>query len=112
MAQTPEGKVKDFVKKILKRYKDDGQGVYAHWPVQNGYGAACLDCHGCYNGLYFTIETKAPGKKPTPRQELTMEDVSEADGVVFVIGEKEVEGKERYSGVYELVEWLESERRS
>ena len=30
MAQTPEGKVKDFVKKILKRYKDDGQGVYAH----------------------------------------------------------------------------------
>lgn len=32
---TPEGKVKAAVKKLLKLYPD----VYAHWPVQTGYGA-------------------------------------------------------------------------
>lgn len=96
---TPEGKVKDRVKKRLKR-----AGAYQHWPVQTGYGAACLDCHGCYFGIYFAIETKAPGKHPTPRQELTMEAVREAGGFVLVIGES-FDG-EYYSGEAELDEWL------
>ena len=97
---TPEGKVKARVKKILKI-----AGAYQHWPVQTGYGAACLDCHGCYNGIYFAIETKAPGKHPTPRQEITMEDVRNAGGYVLVVGESYDDLV--YSGEMELVEWLE-----
>ena len=97
---TPEGRVKARVKKMLKSYD-----TYQHWPVQTGYGAACLDCHGCHNGMYFAIETKAPGKHPTPRQELTMEQVRDAGGYVLVIGES-YDGLV-YSGEMELIEWLE-----
>jgi penicillin-binding protein-related factor A (putative recombinase) len=77
---TPEGKVKKQVKALLKQY-----GAYYHMPVQTGYGAPTLDFIGCYRGRYFGIETKAPGKKPTPRQELTMAMINEAGGAVFVI---------------------------
>jgi len=107
---TPEGKVKAIVKAMLKEVD-----AYQHWPVQTGYGAACLDCHGCYAGLYYAIETKAPGKHPTPRQLLTIEDIERRNGKVFVIGSYKqgdkiypdgptVEGK--YSGLDELDEWL------
>jgi len=98
----PEAKVKARVKKTLKSY-----GAYQHWPVQTGYGAACLDCHACYKGIYFAIETKAPGKHPTPRQLLTIDDVENAGGKVFVIGEALIGAL--YSGERELLEWLEEE---
>lgn len=105
MAQTPEGKVKDKVKRLLKRFN-----AYQHWPVQTGYGAACLDCHGCYNGLYFAVETKAPGKKLTARQELTVKDIQDRGGAVFVIGEKVIRPPAdkliAYSGMAELNTWL------
>lgn len=96
---TPEGKVKNLVKHMLKKY-----GAYQFWPVQTGYGAATLDCIGCFEGLFFGIETKAPGRHLTPRQELTVDDMREAKGRVFVIGEREVEGA--YSGLDELETWL------
>jgi len=77
---TPESKVKDAVKKMLKEYK-----AYQHWPVQTGYGAPTLDCIACVAGLYIAIETKAPGKKPTPRQLLTMEEINNAGGITLVV---------------------------
>lgn len=77
---TPEGKVKEAVKKVLKAH-----GAYWHCPVQNGMGAPSLDFIGCFMGRYFGIETKAPGKKPTPRQELTIKAIEDAGGKVFVI---------------------------
>lgn len=114
---TPEGKVKDRVKRLLKKY-----GCYQFWPVQTGYGAPTLDCIGCHCGLFFGIETKAPGKHPTPRQLLTMEDMRAAQGTVFVIGEykrgdtvrvakrgsghKDIMIEEEYSGLGELEAWL------
>ena len=121
MANTPEGKVKDRVKRLLKKYN-----CYQFWPVQTGYGAPTLDCIGCHAGFFFSIETKAPGKHLTPRQSLTKEDMEEADARVFVIGEKRLykkgepkvgtgklpEGKEPpapkdiYSGMDELESWL------
>ncbi len=107
---TPEGRVKDRVKKVMEPFKQ-AEDLYAHWPVQTGYGAACLDCHGCYNGLYFAIETKAPGKKPTKRQEITMEEIVNAGGKVFVIGELQLPDGS-YSGMAALVEWLEAESKS
>ena len=118
MATTPEGKVKAKVKAMLKEY-----GAYQHWPVQHGYGAACLDCHGCYNGLYFAIETKAPGKRPTPRQAITIEDILFRGGKVLVIGEykkgQEIGGKgtglvctAEYYRLDELKDWLEENAES
>lgn len=75
-----ERTVKAYVKKYLNEL-----GAYHHWPVQSGYGAACLDCHGCFKGLYFAVETKRPGKRPTPLQEATISQIIAAGGVVVVI---------------------------
>jgi hypothetical protein len=77
---TPEGKVKLKVKKLLK-----DAGAYQHWPVQTGYGTPCLDCHACIYGWYVGIETKAPGKKPTVRQEKTIGEINAAQGITLVI---------------------------
>jgi hypothetical protein len=83
---TPEGKVKERVKRILAKHKPQ---LYAHWPVQAGFGAPTLDCNGAILGHPFTIETKAPKKKPTPRQILTMQEMKVAGYKVFLIdGEK------------------------
>ncbi|MGL4557693.1 MAG: hypothetical protein ACRCV5_09330 [Afipia sp.] len=115
MSSTPEGKVKDQVKKLLKEF-----GCYQHWPVQSGFGAPALDCHGCHQGLYFAVETKAPGKKPTPRQELTAADIRAAGGRVFIVGEhftddypeglRGLYAKQaaKYTGLAELHAWLSS----
>lgn len=86
MASTPEGKVKDKVKKMLASFGDE---VYTHWPVQNGMGKPTLDCIGCAWGSYFAIETKVEGKNLTPRQTLTASEIGSAGGVVFVIRNEE-----------------------
>ena len=97
---TPEGKVKAKVKRLLQQYD-----CYQFWPVQSGYGAPTLDCLGCHNGWFFSVETKAPGKRLTPRQELTKSDMEEANGQVFVVGEKLMTDG-TYSGLGELEAWL------
>lgn len=79
---TPEGKVKDQTKRMLKRYS-----AYYHMPVQNGMGSPTLDFIGCHQGRYFGIEAKAPGKLPTERQKMTMLQITDAGGTVFVISE-------------------------
>ena len=94
---TPEGKVKAAIKAVLKEL-----GAYQHWPVQNGMGAPCLDCHGCYRGIYFAIEAKAPGKVPTPRQEETIKRIAATGGLVMVISSIE--------GVQDIPTWLEEKR--
>lgn len=93
MANTPEGKVKDKVKKLLKKY-----GCYQHWPVLNGMGAPTLDCVGCINGMFFAIETKAGNKQPTARQLLTIRDMQVAGGATFVVNE--------VTGMDELETWV------
>lgn len=79
---TPESKVKKRVKAILDRYKPF---LYAHWPVQMGFGAPTLDCNGAILGTSFSIETKAPGKKPTQRQINTMKEMHDAGIKIFLI---------------------------
>jgi hypothetical protein len=79
---TPEGRVKEKVKEVIKAYKPH---VYAHWPVMNGMGAPTLDCVGCANGEFFAVETKAEGKDLTPRQRVTQEEMRKAGARVFVI---------------------------
>lgn len=101
MAQTPEGKVKQKVKNLLTDSKQWGK-IYQFWPVQSGYGSSTLDCLGCYQGRAFAVETKAPGKKPTPRQRLCIREMEEAGAAVFVI-----DGAQR---LQVLEEWLRNVR--
>lgn len=79
---TPEGKVKKVVKAIIDKFGDKIDGF---WPVPSGYGESHLDYVGCANGWFFSIETKAPGKKPTPRQMERIRRVELAGGKAFVI---------------------------
>ena len=79
---TPEGRVKSVVKKVLDKYKSVVDGF---WPVPYGYGESHLDYVGCACGLFFSIETKAPGQKPTPRQKERIRTVNLAGGKTFVI---------------------------
>lgn len=92
---TPEGKIKAATKKMLEAY-----GCYQYWPVSNGMGAPALDCIGSHMGRCFAIECKAPGKKPTPRQEATMVQMQKSGLKTFVI-----DGTEAHW--LELASWLE-----
>jgi hypothetical protein len=80
-----QGKVLESVIKVAVKRRLKEIGAHQHWPVQLGMGEPTLDCIGCYQGSYFAIETKAPGKQPTPRQRLTIEKIRQAGGTVFVI---------------------------
>ena len=85
---TPEGKIKDKVKKILKTYEN----LYYEMPVPSGYGKSGLDFTCCFCGRFFAIETKAPGKKLTALQKQTMHSIFRAGGVVFVVdGERSLQ---------------------
>jgi hypothetical protein len=79
---TPEGKVKEEIKKLLKHHD-----VYYFMPVQNGMGSPTLDFICCVKGRFFAVEAKAPGKEPTDRQRLTMEKISLAGGGTFVVSD-------------------------
>jgi hypothetical protein len=90
MAGTPEGKIKKMVRDVLAEFVEYDTGmdvakIKQYWPVPSGFGASDLDCIVCYYGQYIAIETKAPGKKPTPRQKLTIAETRGAGGAVFVI---------------------------
>lgn len=83
MATTPEFKVKAKIKRALEALRARGCAVYYHMPVQNGMGKPTLDFICCINGHYVGIEAKAPGKKPTERQEQTMQEIREAGGTTI-----------------------------
>jgi hypothetical protein len=58
MAKTPEGKVKDQVKALLKRL-----GIWYFMPATGGFGRSGVhDFICCWHGRFIAIETKAPGK--------------------------------------------------
>ncbi len=101
MAGTPEGKIKKQVRELLNQFGEmvEVDGYICHtiktfWPVPAGMGESDLDCIVCYYGQYIAIETKAPGKKPTPRQELCIARTRAAGGMAFVIDSE--------AGVFEL----------
>jgi hypothetical protein len=81
MALTPEGRVKEKVKRVLK-----ATNVWYFMPVSNGMGKMGIpDFVCCFNGKFFTVETKAPGKKPTKLQDMQMTQIGSAGGKAFVI---------------------------
>lgn len=92
MAGTPESKIKNMVKAVLAEFNhltmcnDFAVPILKqYWPVPSGFGSSDLDCLVCYYGQYIAIETKAPGKKPTPRQQFCIAETIGAGGKVFVI---------------------------
>jgi hypothetical protein len=78
---TPEGRVKAAVNKVLAGYPES----YRFMPVPYGFGVSSLDYLICHYGLFVAIETKAPGEKPTARQQLIIRQIKAAGGKVFVI---------------------------
>jgi hypothetical protein len=79
--------------------------VWTHWPVPSGYGRSTVDCIGCVGGQMFAIETKAPGKKPTPLQEGELRAIDRAGGDTFVIdsvGSPELIHLEHFLRTYDI----------
>ena len=80
---TPEGKVKDAVKKWLRE-----RGYWFYMPVQNGMGVVGIpDFICCCNGRFLAIETKAPGRRGnlSPNQKHRIEEIDAANGVTIVV---------------------------
>jgi hypothetical protein len=81
--QTPEGRVKDAVKKLLKAHD-----VWYYMPVQNGMGVVGIpDLICCIDGKFLAIETKAPGKLSTltANQKRRIEEIRTAGGEAMVV---------------------------
>lgn len=83
MAKTPEVKVKDEVKKILKEH-----GAYYAMPVASGYGNVGVpDILACYRGTFIAIECKAGRGKPTALQLANLSKIAAAGGIALIINE-------------------------
>jgi hypothetical protein len=82
MAATPEAKVKAKV-----RQRCGALNIKINTVVMSGYGkSGQLDMYGLYRGRYIGIETKATAKdKPTPLQQLELDDIVAHGGVGLVI---------------------------
>lgn len=91
MAQTPEGRVKAAVKKLLTT-----RAAYYYMPMSNGMGRVgapdfmiCLPhAHG---GKFIGVETKAPGKRnnTTANQQRELEWIRRAGGMALVVDDAE-----------------------
>lgn len=102
MATTPEGRIKDACKALLAKYlvlpaskagafPENSQGWY-FMPVPTGHGVAGIhDFVGHHKGRFFTIETKAHGRRGekfhglSPAQELQRLSIEISGAKVFVI---------------------------
>ena len=83
MAQTPEGKVKAAVKRIL-----DAHNVYYFPPATGGYGRSGVpDIVCCVNGHFLAIECKAGNGKTTVLQDREIQAIKDARGMAVVINE-------------------------
>jgi pantoate kinase len=89
MASTPEAKVKEKIKKILKEH-----GVYYAMPMGTGYGNSGVpDFLCCAGGYFLAIEAKAGKGIPTALQEKNLRDIKAAGGWTLVINEDALEQK-------------------
>lgn len=84
---TPEAKVKAKVKKILVEL-----GAYYTMPMGTGFSSSgAPDFIICIAGLFYGIECKANGGKPTALQLKHLDDIRKAGGVALVVDETNVE---------------------
>jgi Holliday junction resolvase len=88
MAKTPEGKVKDEVKRILKALN-----IYYFMPATGGYGRSGVpDFVCCVKGRFVAIECKAGLNQPTVLQLREIDSIKNAGGMAVVINEGSVRG--------------------
>lgn len=86
MALTPEAKVKNKIKAILKAHN-----VYYAMPIGTGYGNSGVpDFLCCVNGRFVAIEAKANNGQTTALQDKNLRDIAAANGVTLVIREDNV----------------------
>lgn len=96
MGTTPEGRVVNKLKKMLKEFEN----IYIMKPVQRLGSNLVLDFHCVHNGIPFAVEAKAEGKKPTPRQCITIGMLEKAGCKCFVVdGDESIE---------EVKKWLQN----
>lgn len=84
MAQTPEGRVKTAVKKLLVMH-----GVYYFMPATHGYGRSGVpDIICCVNGRFLAIECKAGKERVTALQEREMALIVESGGDAVLVNDE------------------------
>ena len=86
MSNTPEGKIKRKLDKVLKQ-----EGVWFFNPQAGPFGRAGIpDKIACVNGQLVGIEVKSgPKHKPTRLQTVCMERIEAAGGKCFVVCDDE-----------------------
>lgn len=80
---TPESKVKQQVKKVLKE-----RGVWFYMPVAGPFSAHGIpDFVCCSEGRFLGVETKAPGKvnNLTENQKRVIDEIRAHKGIVLVV---------------------------
>ena len=85
MAKTPEAKVKDKIKKILKEHN-----IYYAMPMGTGYGNAGVPDFLCCvppHGRFLAIEAKAGKNTTTALQDKHIDAILERGGDAVVIDE-------------------------
>lgn len=83
MATTPEGKVKEAVKKFLKAH-----GIWYFMPVAGPFSVHGVpDFVCCWEGKFLGIETKAKGKirELTENQKRVIAQIEQSGGTVYVV---------------------------
>jgi len=81
MAKTPEGEIKDQVRKVL-----DEMGAYYFFPAANGYGRTGIpDVIACIGGHFIGIECKAGSKQPTALQQRELDNIEKAEGTGILV---------------------------
>jgi Holliday junction resolvase len=92
MAQTPEAKVKEKIKKILKAH-----GAYFAMPMGTGYGNSGVpDFLCCVNGRFLAIEAKAGKGETTALQKKNIREIEDAGGDAWVVRETNITNFEEY----------------
>ena len=87
---TPEKKIKNKVKKVL-----DNLSCYYFMPATGGYGASGVpDIIACWRGIFYGIECKANGNKPTSLQMKHLTDIHFAGGISIVVDETNIDDLE------------------
>jgi hypothetical protein len=107
---TPEGKVKKLIRERLEKYEiytaskagafPGGSTGWYYCPMQTAMGISGIpDFLGHYKGIFWAIEAKAPGKKPTGFQALQLGAIKASGGAQFVVdGEVSLEEFENWLG--------------
>jgi hypothetical protein len=84
MATTPEGKVKEKVKRLFK-----AMDVYYAMPATGGYGASGVpDFLVCLKGRFIGVECKAGKGKATALQLKNLAEIEASGGIAVIVNEE------------------------